>query len=172
MADIYVRKGTLADLPSIMQVIDEAKQLLKASGSSQWQDGYPYESTLQADIKNGINYVLIDNGEVAGTASLMFTEEPTYLDIDGAWQNPNEQYSTIHRIAISSKFRGQHLSSYFMSNLITITELNGIQNIRFDTHRLNKAMQAVGKGFNFKYRGIIEVDHPDDPKRLAYELNL
>ncbi|UQS87280.1 GNAT family N-acetyltransferase [Nicoliella spurrieriana] len=172
MADIYTRPGRLTDLPAIMAIIAEAKRFLSDSGSPQWQDGYPDESTLRNDIENGTNYVLIDGGQVAGTATLLFITEPSYHDIDGAWQNDDDRYATIHRIAIASQFRGHHLSNYFFANLITIAAVNNIHNVRFDTHRLNVVMQSIGKHFNFQYRGIIEVNEPRDPKRLAYELNM
>ncbi|MEJ6399917.1 GNAT family N-acetyltransferase [Nicoliella lavandulae] len=171
MAEIYVRRGTASDLDSIMQIINEAKALLKADGSPQWQDGYPYVETLQADIDNHTNFVLIVDGKVAGTATLITTPEPNYATIDGSWKS-DDQYATIHRIAISSHYRGQHLSSYFFSNLITITTLMGVHNVRFDTHPTNKRMQAIGKRFNFSYRGITQVDEPRDSNRYAYELNL
>jgi N-acetylglutamate synthase-like GNAT family acetyltransferase len=41
MSNIYVRKAQLQDLPAIMKIIDNAKALLKADGSPQWQDGSP-----------------------------------------------------------------------------------------------------------------------------------
>ncbi|MHA8110407.1 GNAT family N-acetyltransferase [Lactobacillaceae bacterium Melli_B4] len=171
MPDIYVRQGTNADLPAIMNIIQEAKELLKADGNPQWSGEYPEEATLRNDIEAQTNFVLVVDDQVAGTATLITTPEPSYQEIDGAWQS-DAPYSTIHRIAIGSEFHGMHLSSYFFSNLITITKFQGIDNIRFDTHRLNERMQAIGKQFGFAYRGVIEVDEPSDPKRYAYELNL
>ncbi|MHA8137696.1 GNAT family N-acetyltransferase [Lactobacillaceae bacterium Scapto_B20] len=171
MPDIYVRRGTINDLPYIMKILNEAKALLKADGNPQWSGEYPDEATLRNDIEERTNYVLVVGDQVAGTATLLTTPEPSYREIDGAWHS-DAPYSTIHRIAIGGDFHGMHLSSYFFSNLITITKFQEIDNVRFDTHRLNERMQAISKKFNFEYRGIIEVDDPGDPKRYAYELNL
>ena len=173
MAEIYLRRAQLQDLPAIMKIIDDAKELLKKNGSPQWQNGYPNQETLTQDIAMQTNWVLINDNKVAATATLQLTPEPTYRNItQGQWQQPDEPYATIHRVAISSNYRGQGLSKLLFSNLLTVGQMQGIKNFRVDTHRSNKAMQHIAENFNFKKRGIIKVNDQNDPERLAYELNL
>ena len=173
MAEIYLRRAQLQDLPAIMKIIDDAKELLKKNGSPQWQNGYPNQETLTQDIAMQTNWVLINDNKVAATATLQLTPEPTYRNItQGQWQQPDEPYATIHRVAISSDYRGQGLSKLLFSNLLTVGQMQGIKNFRVDTHRSNKAMQHIAENFNFKKRGIIKVNDQNDPERLAYELNL
>ena len=173
MAEIYLRRAQLQDLPAIMKIIDDAKELLKKNGSPQWQNGYPNQETLTQDIAMQTNWVLINDNKVAATATLKLTPEPTYRNItQGQWQQPDEPYATIHRVAISSNYRGQGLSKLLFSNLLTVGQMQGIKNFRVDTHRSNKAMQHIAENFNFKKRGIIKVNDQNDPERLAYELNL
>jgi len=173
MAEIYLRRAQLQDLPAIIKIIDDAKELLKKNGSPQWQNGYPNQETLTQDIAMQTNWVLINDNKVAATATLQLTPEPTYRNItQGQWQQPDEPYATIHRVAISSNYRGQGLSKLLFSNLLTVGQMQGIKNFRVDTHRSNKAMQHIAENFNFKKRGIIKVNDQNDPERLAYELNL
>ena len=173
MAEIYLRRAQLQDLPAIMKIIDDAKELLKKNGSPQWQNGYPNQETLTQDIAMQTTWVLINDNKVAATATLQLTPEPTYRNItQGQWQQPDEPYATIHRVAISSNYRGQGLSKLLFSNLLTVGQMQGIKNFRVDTHRSNKAMQHIAENFNFKKRGIIKVNDQNDPERLAYELNL
>ena len=173
MAETYLRRAQLQDLPAIMKIIDDAKELLKKNGSPQWQNGYPNQETLTQDIAMQTNWVLINDNKVAATATLQLTPEPTYRNItQGQWQQPDEPYATIHRVAISSNYRGQGLSKLLFSNLLTVGQMQGIRNFRVDTHRSNKAMQHIAENFNFKKRGIIKVNDQNDPERLAYELNL
>ncbi len=173
MAEIYLRRAQLQDLPAIMKIIDDAKELLNKNGSPQWQNGYPNQETLTQDIAMQTNWVLINDNKVAATATLQLTPEPTYRNItQGQWQQPDEPYATIHRVAISSNYRGQGLSKLLFSNLLTVGQMQGIKNFRVDTHRSNKAMQHIAENFNFKKRGIIKVNDQNDPERLAYELNL
>ena len=173
MAEIYLRRAQLQDLTAIMKIIDDAKELLKKNGSPQWQNGYPDQETFTQDIVMQTNWILINDNKVVATATLQLTPEPTYRNItQGQWQQPDEPYATIHRVAISSNYRGQGLSKLLFSNLLTVGQMQGIKNFRVDTHRSNKAMQHIAENFNFKKRGIIKVNDQNDPARLAYELNL
>lgn len=172
MALIYMRKAKTSDIDAMMEIIDEAKALLKADGSTQWQDGHPDRTLLLNDIEHGFARVLIVDGEVAGTATLMTAPDPNYAKIEGSWSDTTDPYGTIHRIAISSKFRGLKLSKFFFSNLISDTYSQGIYHMRIDTHEMNKRMQHLVKEFGFKYTGIIYVSDAIDGKRLAYELSM
>ncbi len=173
MAEIYLRRAQLQDLTAIMKIIDDAKELLKKNGSPQWQNGYPDQETFTQDIVMQTNWILINDNKVVATATLQLTPEPTYRNItQGQWQQPDEPYATIHRVAISSNYRGQGLSKLLFSNLLTVGQMQGIKNFRVDTHRSNKAMQHIAENFNFKKRGIIKVNDQNNPELLAYELNL
>jgi ribosomal protein S18 acetylase RimI-like enzyme len=173
MSNIYVKKAQLHDLSRIMEIIDSAKALLKADGSSQWQDGTPNQATLTSDINNGDCWILKVGDQIAGTATLLTTPDPNYAEIlDGQWKNTSDSYATIHRIAIDSNYRGMALSKFFLSNLISLGNRVGFTNFRIDTHELNQRMQHLVQQFDFEYTGIIYVNPGEDGRRLAFELNL
>lgn len=173
MTLIYTRYATKNDLSRIMTIINEAKNFLKQSGSSQWQGTYPDETTILTDIKNKDAFVLIVDNQVAGYGASIIGIEPTYQKINGEWKNTKDNYATFHRLAISSKYRGMHLANFMFSDLISLMASQGIRNFRIDTSRKNKIMQHLALKHNFIERGIIMVDEdPEDPSRLAYELNL
>lgn len=173
MAEIYLRRAQLTDLDQIMNIIEQAKAHLKEVGSPQWQDGHPNRQILTEDISRQINWVLMNGHQIAGTASLQLTPDPAYQVIhQGQWAQPNAPYATIHRIAINDQFRGQGMGKLLFSNLLTVGVMQGLQNFRFDTHQMNKPMQALGQKFNFIQRGIVLVDDQIDRERIAFELNL
>lgn len=177
MSLIYIRKAQNDDLSAIMSIISQAQALLKADGSPQWQGGYPDKATLQKDIWAQQCYVLIADGRVAGTATVIIGDDSNYHEIfNGNWENTTDPYATIHRIAIGSDFAGHHLSHFFFSNLISAAYRDGIRNFRIDTHEMNKRMQAIASNFGYIHRGKIYVDEPtpnhEDNARLAFELNL
>ncbi|MBW1606053.1 GNAT family N-acetyltransferase [Lactobacillus sp. Sy-1] len=172
MAAIYVRRGMIHDIPEIMKIINAAKKRLRAEGNPQWQAGYPSNQSFETDINNRVNYVLIVDGKVAGTASLLTAPDVYYQHIDGSWHDDRHPYATLHRMAIDGHYAGMHLGSYLISNLITIATMQGIHNLRFDTHRTNQRMQLIGKRSGFTERGIIKNHDPNDAYRVAFELNL
>lgn len=172
MSAIYIKKAVREDLDCIMEIIDQAKKLLKEDGSTQWQDGNPSRETINGDIGKGYCYLLMVGNEVAGTATLMTEEDPNYSSLEGQWVNDTDSYASIHRIAISQQFRNLHLSKYFFSNLISESYSLGIKNIRIDTHEMNIRMQKLINDFGFSYKGIVYVSPSPAGKRNAYELNL
>ena len=172
MSTIYVRKATEKDLGSIMVIIDDAKQLLKADGSRQWQNGNPNEKIILDDIRKGCGYLLIVDEQIAGTSALMSVPDPNYEMIDGSWKNNKAPYATIHRFAVSDKFRGMHLTGYFLSNLLSLAYSQGFRDFRVDTHEMNLRMQGLVQKFGFSYRGKIFVDPFPEGERKAYELHL
>ena len=105
----YMRKATLEDLDRIWEIVEDARALLKADGSEQWQNGYPTRLTFQQDIEFGNCYLMIAGDRIAGTVTLMPQGDTHYnYIVDGEWAMPGHPFATIHRIAIDSAYRGRH----------------------------------------------------------------
>ncbi|WP_125567655.1 GNAT family N-acetyltransferase [Companilactobacillus insicii] len=173
MFNVFVRKAHSKDLEQIIKVINDAKNLIKGTGSPQWQDGEPSRAVLEEDLKQGRGYVLMVNGDLVGYTCLMQSDDPHYAVIqDGSWNNTTDKYATLHRVAIGDGYRDKHLSDFLISNMFTIGYGLGFRNFRIDTHEMNKGMQYISEKFGFKYRGIIYVGPKEDDRRLAYELNM
>lgn len=173
MSTIYLRRTYMRDLPAINRIIEDAKNALKTAGSPQWQDGHPDRRTIINDITHHLSWALVVDEQVVGVATLVPGPEKSYQQLQGgAWSDDDNPYLTIHRVTIGNQARGQHLSTFLFSNLLTIGQERGYTNFRLDTHRLNKAMQAIAQKFSFQYRGTVNVTDQIDPERLAYELNL
>lgn len=176
MAVIFTRLASKSDIPEIMAVVTEAKKLLKSEGNEQWPENYPNAEIFTEDIEKNYCYVLIVGHTIAGVATLWQEGDAPYENlIDGEWQNPSAPYSTIHRVAISSEFRGQNLTGILFSHLFSYSYENGFHNVRIDTHDYNKRMQHIMKKNGFEYRGKIIVDDTgkhEYSERLGFELNL
>jgi RimJ/RimL family protein N-acetyltransferase len=176
MTTSYLRKATKADLPAILAIIDDAKAYLKEQGINQWQSGYPTNQDIEKDIDQNISYVLMVDGKIASTAALWPDNDVNYNEmIEGSWRgNPDDTYMSIHRIAMSSHFRGQRLSEKMMSGLFTLSSQLGYDEVRIDTHPKNLGMQKVITNNGFEYRGVIDfVDENEvDTTRFAYQLYL
>ncbi|KGH60227.1 acetyltransferase [Oenococcus oeni IOEB_8417] len=172
MKKISIRLAKDKDIPEIMEIIKSAKSRLKAAGSPQWQGIYPDENSFKTDIDKNWSYLLIVDKEIAGVAALMQIPEKSYEKIEnGSWlQENNLHYTTIHRIAIADQFAGRHLATIFFQLLIEESKKLGFNQVRFDTHRLNYAMQHLGEKLSFQKRGIIYVNEYQDNARISYQL--
>lgn len=157
-----IRQAIPSDLSAVMQVMDAAKQIMRASGnSSQWVNGYPSDAVIAADMKQGVGYVIEEAGKVIAYFAFIPSPEPTYAQIyDGQWLDDEMPYHVIHRIA--SYPDAHHVFDDIMAYCFSCDP-----NIRIDTHRDNTIMQHNIAKHGFTYCGIIYLASGDE--RLAYQ---
>ena len=159
-----VRKAEMRDLPRILEIYDAARRYMVQSGNpTQWGDGYPKEELLQEDIAQGQLYVCCDGaGRAYGVFAFMLGEDPSYVEIDGAWPN-DRPYGTIHRLASDGSVRGVFGECVdFCRGIIT--------NLRGDTHPNNTTMQHLLEKHGFVRCGTILLpDQQEDRLRIAYQ---
>ena len=157
-----IRKSTLADLPVILNLRDQAREIMRSYGNVfQWPDGYPRDDMFLKDIELGGSYVMMDErGEVVGTFALIPSPEVTYNVIyDGQWLD-DEPYHVIHRIAST------HESHGVLDALLDYCE-SQVNNIRIDTHEANVIMRKGLEKHGYQYCGIIHLLNGDE--RLAFQ---
>ncbi len=164
------RKSEDSDISSIMQIINEAKEYLKANGVDQWQDGYPNAEVIEGDIKKGISYVALLEGKIVGTVVLSFEPEESYLNVIGGCWKKEGSYGTIHRIAVNGLFRGTGLSAFIMEKAERLCAEKGVYILRTDTHKDNTAMNKMLTGRGFEYCGIIQLCYGGGERRAYKKL--
>ena len=157
------RKATMADVPVIMRLIDEARAIMRSCGNvNQWIDGYPSQETIENDISNGHCYLCVEQGSGEIVASFAFIPGPelTYREIfDGEWLD-DKPYHVVHRLASTAGSHG--IFNDVMDYCMAVAG-----NLRIDTHRDNVIMRHVIDHYGFSYCGIIYLLNGDD--RLAYQ---
>lgn len=157
-----IRLAVPSDMQAIMQVMDAAKQIMRASGNlHQWVNGYPSEAVIAADIEKHVGYVIEEDGRISAYFAFIPSPEPTYAQIyGGQWLDDQLPYHVIHRIG---SYPDVHrVFDDIMDYCFAITP-----NIRIDTHRDNLIMQHNIRKHGFTYRGIIYLTSGDE--RLAYQ---
>ena len=154
-----IRLANKEDLKAIEQIYENARQFMRSNGNfSQWGNSYPSVGIIQADIEQKCLYVVEDEA-IQAVFTLIMGEDPTYLEIDGAWLN-DRSYATLHRIASRGTQKG-------IFKLIIEFSWSICPNLRIDTHKDNKPMRHLIEKNGFVYCGIIIVG--DGTPRLAYQ---
>ena len=161
---IYIKLAQKQDLPTIMNFIEDGRKQLANNGIPQWNNGYPSNLIMQQDIEAGNCYMLMVGDQQGDTYY-------THI-VSGKWKQPGHPFATIHRVAVSDKFRGMRLSSYLFSAIISIAYEKGARNFRVSTHEKNKAMQALLAKFGFTEQGTVYTGPNPTDLRNAFELNL
>ena len=160
-----IRKSTLKDLNTIMNIYARARKFMADNGNYiQWgPTNWPPESLIREDIALGNSYVCVDNQDkIIGVFYYDYGKniDQTYDVIENGMWLSDEPYGVVHRIASD----GTAGVGTFCINWAF--EQSG--HLRMDTHDSNIPMNNLLKKLGFKYTGIIHVVEDEYP-RNAYE---
>lgn len=156
------------DLHICMEILDSGRAFQRAQGFVQWRDGYPAEGDVLRDIQNGGAYLLTVDDSPAAYVFIGFDGDPAYPLIEGSWRF-DEPYGVLHRVAISTDYRGIGLADILFSLSGDLVKEQGFHILRIDTHEDNKRIQHVLTKNGFSYCGtVLQNGEP----RLAYDKKL
>ncbi len=167
-----IRKATTAELSAIMPIFEEARASIAALGIDQWQDGYPTEAHIAADIAAGESYCVEVEGEPVGAFAFLLGGEPTYDVIeDGAWLTASDSreagYATLHRVAVKGSMRGCGISTSIVAFALREAAAQGKESVRVDTHHGNVVMRRMLEKHGFTPCGTIYLENGH--RRIGYE---
>ena len=156
-----IRKATLQDLDAILEIIDQARTIMRDTGNmTQWANGYPSSETILGDIAQDCGFVCFTDAIVGYFFFRHGTHpEPTYAVIEGEWLD-NEPYGVIHRLASGRKAKGIAQAAFDFA-------FSKADNVRVDTHTDNLPMQHFLRKNGFSYCGVIYVN--DGTPRDAFQ---
>ncbi|GAP00959.1 acetyltransferase, GNAT family [Fructobacillus fructosus] len=173
MPAVYMRRAKARDIDEIVEILQTAKNFLKEQGLDQWQGDYPNAGTIQMDLDKHQAFVLMVGNQVAGYAAAFEGEDALYTALeDGSWLKDGHDYASLHRVAMSDKFRGQRLTPRFITALISYFYAQGARDFRIDTHPGNLPMQKVIANNGFEQRGTVHMQEAPhiSTARWAYQL--
>ena len=162
---MHTRQARIEDIPDILTIIGHAKERIRLLGISQWQDGYPNEEAIRADIAHKEGIVVVEGDTIIAYAAVIFREEPTYAHIDGRWLS-DSPYVVVHRIAVRDGHTRRGVAKYVMRDVERRAARRHVAYFRIDTHQGNHHMRNLIRGCGFTLCGIVQVR---DGKRMAYE---
>lgn len=151
---ITLRSAHTADVSIIWNIFQQAILKRKHEGSTQWQNGYPNEAVIIADIEKGYGYVAVIEETILGYIAIIFDGEPAYDAINGAWKS-NVPFAVLHRLAVKQDTAIKGLGSAIMLAVEPIVKTNNINAIRVDTNYDNIPMLNVFKKLGYQYCGVV-----------------
>ena len=166
---LTIRKTISADIPSLMEIFDEARETIAKLGIDQWQNGYPSREIIENDVNDGISYAAELDGALLGTFVMLTDGEPTYDKIyEGKWlTGSSSDYVAIHRVAIRLSARGSGLSGKIIEYAEDFAKSVNRRSLRIDTHEGNLVMRRMLEKNGFTHTGTIYLT--SNEKRVAYE---
>jgi len=170
----WIHRIGYGDISRVMKITQDAKNLLKKSGSLQWQQGYPDEDTFNEDIKNNCLYGLYESNKLIAFGAYIYGKDLNYVEIEGKWDIPaNDKDMAIHRVAVDEDYHGKQLGVKILKYGILYAKNLGCLTVKVDTHRINIPMQKSILKCGFVYKGVVRVSTDKlDNLRYAYEIIL
>lgn len=168
---VKCRRASMQDIPTIMELIKDARRLMGSRNIDQWQGTYPNQEVFEEDISRGECFLMCHGEDIAGVFTLSAIPDEGYNTItDGKWSS-DEPYTVIHRSTVAKAYRGTGVSDLLMEEAEKLSFEMGFRWIRVDTHRKNKAMQKLLRRQGYHYRGnvLVDAEPGHDPRRVAYE---
>lgn len=68
---MLIRKSTKSDITALMPIFEEARRTIAALGINQWQNGYPSEEVVLADIERDQSYLCALDGKMCATFAML-----------------------------------------------------------------------------------------------------
>lgn len=168
MAKCTLRKALPQELAVCLDILSSGREFQRAQGFVQWADGYPDSATVEKDLLSGDGWFLCVDGVPAGYFYLGFEGDPSYPLIRGAWHYEGA-YAVVHRIAISSAFRGMGLTGETFRLIGEEARSRGVDILRIDTLEANLRMRHVLEKHGFAYCGTVIQSGGD---RMAFDKKL
>lgn len=101
---MQLRKATMEDLDTVMDILRDGHNQLAERGIDQWQGDYPNEEHIKEDIQHGWAYLVeSDDDQTVGALAIVDAPDHSYDALDGKWLVDTDKYQVIHRVAINSK---------------------------------------------------------------------
>ena len=168
---VTYRAASEADIPRILEIVQDARESLKRFHIDQWQGPYPDAARFEEDIRLNQCFVLIHSEDIPAFFVLSPLPEPGYAAItDGKW-SADIPYCVLHRAAAAKEYRGSGVSQALIRCAEEQARAYGLKCIRVDTRKKNKPMQNLLRESGFRYRGniLVESEPGHDPHRQAFE---
>lgn len=170
---MQLRKATLDDLDTVMDILRDGRNQLAEQGIDQWQGDYPNEEHIKEDIQHGWAYLVeSDDEETVGALAIVDAPDHSYDELDGQWLLDTQHYQVIHRVAIHSNHAGKGYASKLFVSVIDYIKQNrkDIESLRIDTHENNQIMQHLITKNGFTKVGELHGVYRPEEESYVYEL--
>lgn len=152
-----IRKANKNDLSSILNIVEEAKTIMKQDNNNQWDEHYPLEEHFEEDIEKDTLFVLEENSIIYAFIVVDQQQSEWYDELE--WPIDRKGAYVIHRLAGSSEYKGA--ATQLFDFAVNLTLDHNIHVLLTDTFALNKRAQGLFTKFGFSKVGEAKIDyHP------------
>jgi ribosomal protein S18 acetylase RimI-like enzyme len=146
-------EATPKDAEPIMALISGCTKDMEASGIDQWDDEYPTQEAIEADIANHSLHFLRIKDKYCGIIALDGDQPKEYEDID--WKYQTDKVLVVHRLAIDPQWQRQGIARRLMDFAEHYGQTNGYQAIRLDAFIKNPRAVKLYERRGYRKAGTV-----------------
>jgi GNAT superfamily N-acetyltransferase len=125
---------------------------MQHAGIDQWDDIYPTEATLRADVAARSMHVAgLDDGRIAGVVVLNDRQDPEYGEVP--WTIPDPPIGVVHRLMVDPDLQGQGLARRLMIFVEDFARERGDRTLRLDAFTNNPRALRLYQGLGYHDAG-------------------
>lgn len=162
-----IRKATVLDLNSIMQITKACANHMINQQIYQWNEHYPNRNAFENDVQRGELYVYVQNNICIGCIVITTIKDVEYVPIEWLTKDKNIY---IHRLAVHPKYQGKGIAQQMMTFAENFAKINGYFSVRLDTFSQNKRNQKFYETRGYKRLGNIYFPKQSKHPFYCYEL--
>lgn len=157
--NMYLIKNTeVKDFEFICWMYEEAIKYQKRNNFFGWES--IDKEYLKKEIKNGLNYKLIKEGNILCAWGVVFSDPLIWREMEKGTS------IYMHRVVVNPNFKGQKLFQKVLDWAIDYSMENSLTTIRIDTWTANPAIIEFYQKYGFK---VVEEYTTEDTKNLPIQ---
>jgi len=152
---IAISQADESDLPAVSRILRECVAAMQREGIEQWDDVYPTEGHLLADIRAHSMYIgSTPERQVVGTVVLNEQQDPEYGAVP--WTSRIRPL-VVHRVMVAPDHQGHGLAQALMIFAEQHARTMGYASIRLDAFTLNPRALRLYERLGYAARGTIRL---------------
>ncbi|HSZ83335.1 MAG TPA: GNAT family N-acetyltransferase [Polyangia bacterium] len=154
--DVLVRRAHEDDLPRLGELLLACRARMQRDGIDQWDDVYPSEATLRADVSAGTSYVAATpDRPVAGAFVVDQREEPEYAAVPWRIVHADAPVGVVHRLMIHPSCQRRGLARHLMAFAEIAARRTGCGALRLDTFTGNAPSLRLYESLGYRPAGVV-----------------
>ena len=150
---LAVRPAAEHDVSAIVRLLQDCVAAMRAAGIEQWDEIYPTESVIRADIAAGTMYAGVHGGEIAGVVVLNDYQDPEYADVP--WTIDDERIAVVHRLMVDPGHQQRGVARSLMAFIEQRAGELGYGALRLDAFTQNPRALRLYQGLGYHDAGRI-----------------
>lgn len=151
MPDILIVKLNSTHLNSVMSMVRAAIEDMESKNIFQWDDIYPTEEIITADLNAGSVYGLFTGEKISAFVVVNEIQHFMYETIFWKYSKP----LVIHRLTVHPEYQGRGYAKELVTFAEKIAEENQYDSIRLDAFIPNHVAVRLYESSGYEKRGVI-----------------